>query len=79
MSEHDANARFLRESIVEPDAIIRDALMEEPQPATPLQAAQTIAEPIAGAAAAATTAPATRAVPQEFSASNRPPFDAEAT
>ncbi len=47
--------------------------MEEPQPATPMQARETIAEPIAG-----TVAP-TRVAPQEFSATNRPPFDPEAT
>ena len=75
----DVDWRKLDPRQYDPRRIIRDALMEEPQPATPLQAAQTIAEPIAGAAAAASTAPATRAVPQEFSASNRPPFDAEAT
>jgi sec-independent protein translocase protein TatB len=42
--------------------------MEEPQPATPTQARATIAEPIAP-----------RALPQTFSAENRPPFDSEAT
>jgi len=38
-----------------------------------MQARETIAEPIAG-----TVAP-TRVAPQEFSATNRPPFDPEAT
>lgn len=69
----DVDWRKLDPRQYDPRRIIRDALMEEPQPATPLQARETIAEPIAGAVAS------TRVAPQEFSASNRPPFDPEAT
>ena len=64
----DVDWRKLDPRQYDPRRIIRDALLEEPQPATPVQARETIAEPIAP-----------RAVPQEFSATNRPPFDLEAT
>lgn len=64
----DVDWRKLDPRQYDPRRIIRDALFEEPQPTTPVQAKQTIAEPIAP-----------RAVPQEFSATNRPPFDPEAT
>ena len=69
----DVDWRKLDPRQYDPRRIIRDALMEEPQPATPMQATATIAEPVAGPVAP------TRAVPQEFSATNRPPFDPEAT
>lgn len=62
----DVDWRKLDPRQYDPRRIIRDALMEEP--ATPVQARETIAEPIAP-----------RAVPQEFSATNRPPFDPEST
>jgi sec-independent protein translocase protein TatB len=64
----DVDWRKLDPRQYDPRRIIRDALMEEPQPATPVQARETIAEPVAP-----------RTVPQEFSATNRPPFDPEAT
>jgi sec-independent protein translocase protein TatB len=64
----DVDWRKLDPRQYDPRRIIRDALMEEPQPATPTQARATIAEPIAP-----------RALPQTFSAENRPPFDSEAT
>ncbi|MFK3679902.1 Sec-independent protein translocase TatB [Microbacterium sp. NPDC090218] len=64
----DVDWRKLDPRQYDPRRIIRDALFEEPQPPTPVQAKETIAEPIAP-----------RAIPQEFSATNRPPFDAEAT
>lgn len=63
----DVDWRKLDPRQYDPRRIIRDALFEEPQ-TTPAQARQTIAEPVAP-----------RIVPQEFSASNRPPFDPEAT
>ncbi|AZS41106.1 Sec-independent protein translocase protein TatB [Microbacterium oxydans] len=69
----DVDWRKLDPRQYDPRRIIRDALMEEPQPATPMQATATIAEPVAGSIATS------RAVPQEFSATNRPPFDPEAT
>ena len=64
----DVDWRKLDPRQYDPRRIIRDALLEEPQPTTPVQARATIAEPVAP-----------RAAPQEFSASNRPPFDVEAT
>lgn len=64
----DVDWRKLDPRQYDPRRIIRDALFEEPQPATPVQAKETIAVPIAP-----------RAAPQEFSATNRPPFDPEAT
>ncbi|WP_047523068.1 twin-arginine translocase TatA/TatE family subunit [Microbacterium sp. ZOR0019] len=64
----DVDWRKLDPRQYDPRRIIRDALFEEPQSATPVQAKETIAEPIAP-----------RAAPQEFSATNRPPFDPEAT
>ncbi|MEU4016398.1 MULTISPECIES: twin-arginine translocase TatA/TatE family subunit [unclassified Microbacterium] len=64
----DVDWRKLDPRQYDPRRIIRDALFEEPQTPTPTQARQTIAEPVAP-----------RAIPQEFSATNRPPFDPEAT
>ncbi len=64
----DVDWRKLDPRQYDPRRIIRDALMEEPQPATPVQAKATIAEPVAP-----------RALPQVFTAENRPPFDPEAT
>lgn len=65
----DVDWRKLDPRQYDPRRIIRDALFEEPQPTTtPTQARETIAEPVAP-----------RALPQEFSARNRPPFDPEAT
>ena len=64
----DVDWRKLDPRQYDPRRIIRDALLEEPQPATPTQARATIAEPVAP-----------RIVPQEFSATNRPPYDPEAT
>ena len=63
----DVDWRKLDPRQYDPRRIIRDALMEEPQPATATKARATIAEPVA---------PRT---PQTFSAENRPPYDPEAT
>lgn len=64
----DVDWRKLDPRQYDPRRIIRDALFEEPQPPTPVQAMKTIAEPVAP-----------RIVTQEFSATNGPPFDPEAT
>lgn len=64
----DVDWRKLDPRQYDPRRIIRDALLEEPQPATPAQATATIAEPVAP-----------RRAPEVFSATNRPPFDPEAT
>ena len=63
----DVDWRKLDPRQYDPRRIIRDALMEEPQPATATKARATIAEPVAPRA------------PQTFSAENRPPYDPEAT
>ena len=63
----DVDWRKLDPRQYDPRRIIRDALMEEPQPATATKARATIAEPVAPRA------------PQSFSAENRPPYDPEAT
>lgn len=63
----DVDWRKLDPRQYDPRRIIRDALMEEPQPATAKQARQTIAEPVAPR------------VPHVFSADNRPPYDSEST
>jgi sec-independent protein translocase protein TatB len=63
----DVDWRKLDPRQYDPRRIIRDALMEEPQPATPKQARATIAEPVAPR------------VPQSFTAENRPPYDPEST
>lgn len=64
----DVDWRKLDPRQYDPRRIIRDALLEEPEPATPAQATATIAEPVAP-----------RAAPPTFSAEDRPPFDSEAT
>lgn len=64
----DVDWRKLDPRQYDPRRIIRDALLEEPQPATPAQATATIAEPIAP-----------RTSPPTFSADDLPPFDSEAT
>ncbi|WP_288873230.1 twin-arginine translocase TatA/TatE family subunit [uncultured Microbacterium sp.] len=64
----DVDWRKLDPRQYDPRRIIRDALLEEPQPATSAQATATIAEPVAP-----------RRAPEVFSATNRPPFDPEAT
>lgn len=64
----DVDWRKLDPRQYDPRRIIRDALLEEPQPATPEKAKATISEPVAP-----------RTGVQEFSATNRPPFDPEAT
>ncbi|MDQ0725992.1 twin-arginine translocase TatA/TatE family subunit [Microbacterium sp. W4I20] len=63
----DVDWRKLDPRQYDPRRIIRDALMEEPQPATAVKARSTIMEPVA---------PRVR---QEFTAENRPPYDLEAT
>ncbi|KJQ53604.1 twin-arginine translocase TatA/TatE family subunit [Microbacterium sp. SA39] len=63
----DVDWRKLDPRQYDPRRIIRDALMEEPKPATPTQARATIAEPVAPR------------VPQVFNAENRPPYDPEST
>ncbi|WP_435743716.1 Sec-independent protein translocase TatB [Microbacterium sp. PMB16] len=63
----DVDWRKLDPRQYDPRRIIRDALMEEPQPATATKAQATIMEPVA---------PRSR---QEFSAENRPPYDLEST
>ena len=64
----DVDWRKLDPRQYDPRRIIRDALLEEPEPATPAQATATIAAPVAP-----------RTAPPTFSAENRPPFDTEAT
>ncbi|MCT1397222.1 twin-arginine translocase TatA/TatE family subunit [Microbacterium sp. p3-SID338] len=64
----DVDWRKLDPRQYDPRRIIRDALLEEPEPATPAQATATIAEPVAP-----------RTAPPSFSAEDRPPFDSEAT
>ncbi|GAA2929832.1 twin-arginine translocase TatA/TatE family subunit [Microbacterium luteolum] len=63
----DVDWRKLDPRQYDPRRIIRDALLEEPQPAAATKARATIAEPVAPRA------------PQEFSAENRPPYDPEST
>lgn len=64
----DVDWRKLDPRQYDPRRIIREALLETPAPAAAATAAQTtIAEP-----------PLSR-VPQRFSATNKPPYDAEAT
>ncbi|WP_136054931.1 twin-arginine translocase TatA/TatE family subunit [Microbacterium sp. K24] len=63
----DVDWRKLDPRQYDPRRIIRDALLEEPQPATAMKAKATIMEPVAPR------------VPQSFSAENRPPFDPEST
>ncbi|WP_249521499.1 MULTISPECIES: twin-arginine translocase TatA/TatE family subunit [Microbacterium] len=64
----DVDWRKLDPRQYDPRRIIRDALLEEPEPATPAQATATIAEPVTP-----------RTAPPTFSAEDRPPFDSEAT
>ncbi|MBT2485340.1 MULTISPECIES: Sec-independent protein translocase TatB [unclassified Microbacterium] len=63
----DVDWRKLDPRQYDPRRIIRDALLEDPQPAPAAQARSTIAEPVAPR------------VHQEFDAQNRPPYDVEAT
>jgi sec-independent protein translocase protein TatB len=63
----DVDWRKLDPRQYDPRRIIRDALLEEPQPATATQAKATISEPVAPR------------IPQVFSAENRPPYDPEST
>ena len=64
----DVDWRKLDPRQYDPRRIIREALMEDPAPAAAAAATKTvIAEP---------SAPR---IPQEFSATNKPPFDIEAT
>lgn len=63
----DVDWRKLDPRQYDPRRIIRDALLEEPQPATATKAKATIMEPV------------TPRIPQEFSADNRPPYDPEST
>ncbi|WP_223626031.1 twin-arginine translocase TatA/TatE family subunit [Microbacterium sp. EST19A] len=63
----DVDWRKLDPRQYDPRRIIRDALMEEPQPAAAMKAKSTIMEPVAPRA------------PQQFSAENRPPYDPEST
>lgn len=63
----DVDWRKLDPRQYDPRRIIRDALLEEPQPATATKAKATIMEPVAPRA------------PQVFSAENRPPYDPEST
>jgi sec-independent protein translocase protein TatB len=62
----DVDWRKLDPRQYDPRRIIRDALLEDPKPAAP-------------AAAAVISEPPPRRVPSEFSATNLPPFDIEAT
>lgn len=63
----DVDWRKLDPRQYDPRRIIRDALLEEPKPATRMAAPTAIAEP------------APRAAPQTLAAGELPPFDAEAT
>jgi sec-independent protein translocase protein TatB len=66
----DVDWRKLDPRQYDPRRIIREALLETPAPAAAAAAAQsTIAEP----------APAASRAPQEFTATNKPPYDLEAT
>jgi sec-independent protein translocase protein TatB len=62
----DVDWRKLDPRQYDPRRIIRDALLEDPKP-------------VSTSAPTVITEPAPRRVPQEFSASNLPPFDLEAT
>lgn len=63
----DVDWRKLDPRQYDPRRIIRDALLEEPQPATATKAKSTIMEPVAPR------------VPRTFSADNQPPYDPEST
>lgn len=64
----DVDWRKLDPRQYDPRRIIREALLEDPAPAAAAAATKTvIAEPAAPR------------IPQEFSATNKPPFDVEAT
>jgi len=66
----DVDWRKLDPRQYDPRRIIREALLDTPAPAAAAAAAQTtIAEP----------APAASRAPQEFTATNKPPYDLEAT
>lgn len=63
----DVDWRKLDPRQYDPRRIIRDALLEDPKPATPMVAAAVIAEP------------APRAAPRVLPEGDLPPFDLEAT
>jgi sec-independent protein translocase protein TatB len=63
----DVDWRKLDPRQYDPRRIIRDALFEEPEPATAVKAKTTIVEPV------------TPRPPRAFSATDRPPYDSEST
>lgn len=63
----DVDWRKLDPRQYDPRRIIRDALLEEPQPATATKAKATIMEPVVPRA------------PRVFTGENRPPYDSEST